>query len=165
MSYHALNFMIVLNLQNSKQNSRHMQNKAIFEISIFDSCRLGTAPKPCYLLPDCSLHSGTPNLTSETTQFALSVKLRANLDLWTRLLVPENPVRKSDLFIQIQQKSFRLMRYYALNATVMLNLENSKQNGRHTQNKAIFWDFYFWLVPSGHSSETLLFTTRLFLSF
>jgi len=114
------------------------QNKAILEISIFDSCPLGTAQKPCYLLPDCSLHSRTPDLTNETSQFALSAKMRANLNLRTGLSVPENPVRESDLFIQLRHVNFRFKHYHALNVTVILNLQISKQNGLHTQNKAIF---------------------------
>ena len=79
MLYHALNAMVNLNLQSSKQNGRHTQNKAIFKISIYDSRHLATAPKPYFLLPDSSLHSGTQDLTIETNLFALNPKRRANL--------------------------------------------------------------------------------------
>ena len=164
MLYHALNIKIKLNHQNSKQNGCHMQNKTIFKISIYDSLHLATAPKPCFLLPDSSLHSGTQDLTIETTLFALNAKRRANLRPanWTF------SSRKPSLRVGLcHLPSTSVLQIYALlHSEHHGNFKSSKFKTKwppHAKQGNI-QDFYFLLAPSRHSAKTLLFTTRQFLA-
>ena len=141
-----------------------MQNEAIFKISIYDLRRLVTAPNPSYLLPDCSLRSGTQDLTNETILFALNAKRRANFRPANWTFSFRKPSSRVGLF---HLASTCVLQIYAiLHSELHGNFKSSKFKTKWPSHakQGNFQDLYFLLAQSRHSSKSFLFTTRLFFA-